>query len=433
MTAMQRTLVAALLALNAVLLLALLLALPTVRRPGEAPAGPSAAAPPGPPGLPIPPIPPILWAAAPVESALDAPGPPLRFAREPRGHEGGEYMDVAWLPPYVFATGGVETLTAWRLDTPSDPRGTFRLTPVRGSTLPGRGYRLLPLDAGTLAVANKLDGLMLIDVRDPTRLAVLSRVPVGGAAEGMARHADTLLVARYREGLAAFDIRDVRYPRAAGTLAGVHRARDVAVQGDLAYVADGPNGVAVVSLRGSGMKLLGRAATSGDARRVAVAGRYVYAAMGVNGIDVVDVSDAAHPRRVGHLASATPVFSLDARDGFLYAGAWSHLAVYGLRDPAHPRAVFHGPPGRDPGVALVTGVTVKGPWVVASEWGSIIVSWHDRRAVSRPEYVVRSDDPLRGRPGETAPDFALRDVDGKAWRLSQLRGKTVLLSFFAPY
>lgn len=32
--------------------------------------------------------------------------------------------------------------------------------------------------------------------------------------------------------------------------------------------------------------------------------------------------------------------------------------------------------------------------------------------------------------GDTAPDFALVGSDGKTWKLSELRGKTVVLAWF---
>lgn len=35
--------------------------------------------------------------------------------------------------------------------------------------------------------------------------------------------------------------------------------------------------------------------------------------------------------------------------------------------------------------------------------------------------------------GEPAPDFTLRDLDGRTWKLSELRGKPVVLTFWAPW
>lgn len=34
------------------------------------------------------------------------------------------------------------------------------------------------------------------------------------------------------------------------------------------------------------------------------------------------------------------------------------------------------------------------------------------------------------KPGDVAPDFTLPGSDGKTWKLSELRGKTVVLAWF---
>ena len=41
--------------------------------------------------------------------------------------------------------------------------------------------------------------------------------------------------------------------------------------------------------------------------------------------------------------------------------------------------------------------------------------------------------PLRVHVGETAPDFALPDADGKTVRLSDFRGRIVLIDFYRGY
>ncbi|BCB96630.1 hypothetical protein JZK55_15520 [Dissulfurispira thermophila] len=39
----------------------------------------------------------------------------------------------------------------------------------------------------------------------------------------------------------------------------------------------------------------------------------------------------------------------------------------------------------------------------------------------------------RAAKGLDAPAFELKDIEGKIWRLSDLKGKTVLLHFWAPW
>ena len=46
--------------------------------------------------------------------------------------------------------------------------------------------------------------------------------------------------------------------------------------------------------------------------------------------------------------------------------------------------------------------------------------------------TVAAPEPSHAAVGEPAPDFALKDLDGKELRLSALRGKTVVLEWFNP-
>ncbi len=40
---------------------------------------------------------------------------------------------------------------------------------------------------------------------------------------------------------------------------------------------------------------------------------------------------------------------------------------------------------------------------------------------------------LQALKGKTVPDFQLRDLNGKAIKFSQFRGKVLLLNFWSPY
>lgn len=391
------------------------------------------------PGLPTmsfrfgPPMP-----VAPIEARLANAGSPIRAARQNPFFPGSEFMDVALDPPYAYLTGGLVGLAGYRVETPRQPDGVIRFTPLPGSLLSGRGYRILRVRSGLLAISNTLEGVVLVDVRQPERPAILSELrAMDGAFEGMAVHGERLLVARHRAGLAAYDVSDPARPTQAARLADVKNARDVAVVGDTALVADGPEGLAVVSLAGGVMRLAGRVSTSGDARRVAARAGYAYVAMGHRGIDVLDVTDPARPARVRHLDATGPVFSLAVGDAVLYAGAGPRLAAWSLDDPAAPRAIYDGsleparPDGTEP---LLTGLAASGPWVVASEWFSALLCYHDRAAAaqvpSEPETMAEAPP---GRTGEAAPDFQMEGLDGKSHRLSDFKGRTVLLAFFAPY
>lgn len=52
------------------------------------------------------------------------------------------------------------------------------------------------------------------------------------------------------------------------------------------------------------------------------------------------------------------------------------------------------------------------------------------------EHVIRNDSPEISKlitPGDRAPDFEAEDVDGRRVRLSQFRGRAVLLTFLRGF
>jgi peroxiredoxin len=52
------------------------------------------------------------------------------------------------------------------------------------------------------------------------------------------------------------------------------------------------------------------------------------------------------------------------------------------------------------------------------------------------EHVIRNDPPGMSKlitPGDRAPDFEAEDVDGRRVRLSQFRGRAVLLTFLRGF
>lgn len=402
---------------------------PPVGQGGPGPGGPGGPGPGGPGGPRMP--------AAPSEGAVEAAGPAIRAALTEPNFPGAELMDVAFVPPHVYVTGGVLSLATYRLDAPASGSGTVRLTPLPSSVLPGRGYRVHVVRPGLVAVSNKLESLLLVDVKKPESPRILSQIRSEGSSfEGLAASGDLLLAARRGVGLVAYDVRDPAAPRLAWTLADTQGAKDVAVVRNRAVVALGADGVAVVTFDRERPRLEGRVRTAGDARRVVLDGRHAYVAMGHRGVDVVDVERPTDPRVIGHLDSPSPIFAVAARDGFLYATAWSHLAAWNLSDPAHPKPVFDrglGGAALDASVPLMTGIAAAGPWVVASEWSSVQVGYHDRQAVPRKEDLQAPTSYAGQGAGESAPDFIMKDFQGKPHHLADYRGKTVLLAFFAPY
>ncbi len=77
------------------------------------------------------------------------------------------------------------------------------------------------------------------------------------------------------------------------------------MSGSYAYVADGPGGLQVIDIsKRAQPKIVGAAATPGDAKGVSVAWPYAYIADDAQGIQVIDITEASNPKIVGSLLTS---------------------------------------------------------------------------------------------------------------------------------
>lgn len=158
-----------------------------------------------------------------------------------------------------------------------------------------------------------------------------------------------------------------------------------------------------------------------------------------------------HIRRGRHYRGG-PIF--DKRlilEMLLYGAPW--IAVDGLSAVIHQVAI---PIAISPGVALVLRIRDrnKGHWLELHTHKPRrnvylrLPGKKSRREAIYEELARRDTRKLMVRPpgavpkprwsypvaeGDLAPNFALEDMDGSTWRLSELRGKVVLLNFWATW
>jgi hypothetical protein len=121
-------------------------------------------------------------------------------------------------------------------------------------------------------------------------------------------------------------------------------ALDVVLQGDLVYVADGPEGLYVISVRDpAAPQVLGHvpARTEEQVYAVTVVGSYAYFS-GDKGLHIVSVADSAHPVEVGLYAGPGPAYGAAVAGNLAYVVARdSSLRVVSIADPADPVEVGH--------------------------------------------------------------------------------------------
>jgi hypothetical protein len=156
---------------------------------------------------------------------------------------------------------------------------------------------------------------------------------------------------RARGGLEILDISDPAHPRSVGSLAGIRGGCDVAVAGDLAYLAvgrtdDAFKGLVVLdvsdpaAIREVGRQTSHFVANAYGAHRVAVDGTRAYAMEQNAGVQIVDVSDPTRMVEIGFVEVDRWMSGIAIRDGRLFVlGAYrpGSLRVFDVRDPRHIR------------------------------------------------------------------------------------------------
>jgi hypothetical protein len=141
--------------------------------------------------------------------------------------------------------------------------------------------------------------------------------------------------------LVVLDISDPAHPTAVGQ-SGVMPdiVQNVVVSGTLAYIADGDlGGLRIINIANpTAPTEVGFYDTPGEARDVAVAGRYAYVADGGDGLRVIDVSNPNAPIETGFYNPSHEDF-----EGVAVSGTYAYIATYNsglyvinIGDPTSP-------------------------------------------------------------------------------------------------
>jgi hypothetical protein len=108
-------------------------------------------------------------------------------------------------------------------------------------------------------------------------------------------------------GLRILDISEKKEPTEIGIYRSPGQAKAVAVQNDLAFLADGEKGLQVVDIANPLRPVLvGALELGGDATHLALNGPYAYVANRIQGLQTVDISDPRRPKLVGTLRAGLP-------------------------------------------------------------------------------------------------------------------------------
>ncbi len=210
--------------------------------------------------------------------------------------------------------GGVSTVDV------SDP-----LNPVLLDTsIDAYGTDMIPndvvLDGNILHVAGSGTTYSMKDITDPANISDGGGL---GFGEGLGLEVDGDLGTMIK-GTGAVTILDWSWAGSPDTPNTVpsNDARDVVMDGNTIYIANGNSGIMVVDITDLGNTvIMMNVNTSGPANRVAVAGDYLFVGEGASGVEVFDISDPTDPFPVHHYWSPDPIEALTVVGDYCYMAA----------------------------------------------------------------------------------------------------------------
>ena len=297
--------------------------------------------------------------------------------------------------------------------------------------------------AGNFAyVADATGRLGIIDVRNPSRLLVRANMELGGSAQSVVVRGNLAYVAAGASGLIIVDVKDPAAPKVVSETRTSGSALQVSVDGDRAFVANW-----------------------GDAR-------------------IYDISDPSTPHLIAAEVVKTEegssrVLGMSGRGDVAFVGEWTGMHAYRLFDRRRaPHATVNKAMlsfGRTPAgtekrlnvalsnegsaaltiasaaiVSVGSGFELETPPQKTIEPGGFaslsVVFKPEAGSPKGAELVISTNDPdepelrvvLAGNQeglavGDKFPELELALVDGGRWRLSEQRGKVVLLAYFATF
>ncbi|MBE0567371.1 MAG: PKD domain-containing protein [Krumholzibacteria bacterium] len=202
--------------------------------------------------------------------------------------------------------------------------------------------------SGDLAYVSDPTGMSVIDVSSPTALEFLGWVPYASSGSGwpavdVVAAGSFLYLAFGRTGDNTLDseVFSLGSPCDRGVVGSLDTpgsAEAVVIDGNYAYVADGPGGVRIIDVTDPLVPVeVGSYDTPGYATKLVVSGGFAFVADGEQGLQILDVVDPLNPVFKGATGTAHDAVALDIADSLVYiADSDSGLTVVNAADLAAP-------------------------------------------------------------------------------------------------
>lgn len=192
---------------------------------------------------------------------------------------------------------------------------------------------------GNIDFAKFLSGWDLTDPAAPVQLPALQES--GARYGGIDVENGLIYVTLQEDGLGIYDYdAEARAFTRLGTATGLHNAWNVVVRGNLAYVADGPAGLAIVDVTDPAAPVFqGRVAFGGNAEDLVVDGNVAYVAANSAGLILVDVTDPRAPAVIANQPIPGNAVGVAYHSGRAYVAGWNDVRAFDVSNPSKPRLI----------------------------------------------------------------------------------------------
>ena len=315
-------------------------------------------------------------------------------------------------------------LVVYDVSVPARPRF---VTEVEGLSAP-----FAPFVLGDRAyVADNTEGIVIYDISTPASPAWLGAVETGASVQDLAFSADgrTMYAAAGGAGVQVWSLDDPDVPILLDTLPLAYSVLSVAVGDGLLWAVDQQDVVAIDVSTPRAPLVLNARQTGQWSMHVAASGREAW------------VADWAWIR--GFTASGDAVGDLDPATTTLYLDPDGGSLELALANLGGADVTLSGIQASDERVSWSSSDVVVAPRQSASltlSWeggepfeSTLCIASDDPDAPVQEVALVSTAEGGRAGIGAMAPDFELEDLDGNLLRLSDQRGRPVVLAYFATW
>jgi hypothetical protein len=196
-------------------------------------------------------------------------------------------------------------------------------------------------------------------------------VSIGGRTEAVAVQGNYAYIGE-GPGLTVLDISDLAKPRLLGRTVPIsENLRDIAISDNIAYVAAGMDGLRIINVTDPSNPLeIGSYNTPSEADSVVVAGKYAYVTCSYEGLRIIDIADPTTPKEIGFFKKgpyAEYYYDVFVVGNHAYLAVTDGLHIIDITNPTDPVEIgfFEGWSGR--------GVSVAGNYAYVADGSGLAI------------------------------------------------------------